>query len=239
VSLPGDGSESFPYVISCVSPDEAENVPWLLGRSVASDSILFEWNTVSPATKQRIGNALPASMVDVALIDSLDTNVDVPSIAVSGPKANAAASLFTQLGFSVAVVGDEVGDAASLKYLRSTFMKTLEALTLAYASLAITTDTQGVVRESIARSLGDQFVAFMDLLVRTNRLHADRRAMELARSMATFPDGGPGSQLGVAAVEVLRAAAAAWNETGAPSADADVLELAQHLRRELWRDHSD
>jgi Domain of unknown function (DUF1932) len=112
-------------------------------------------------------------------------------------------------------------------------MKTLEALVLEFSVLAAELDPNEIVRSSLTNNLGAEFASFMDLLVSTNRLHAARRANELADAVASFADEGTTPELAAAAVDVLRRAAQAWQE-GAPPEDATPEELARHLRSALW-----
>jgi NAD(P)-dependent dehydrogenase (short-subunit alcohol dehydrogenase family) len=205
------------YVVSCVPPGAANEIPRLVSSILEPSTVYFEWNTVSPITKREIRDAVPAITIDVALLDSLDVAVERTH------------------GFAPIVVGDDVGDAAALKYLRSTFMKGLEALVLEYESLASPLEGAEIVRSSLASSLGDQFVSFMDLLVSTNRIHAGRRSRELDDALAAFSSSSDGSpHLLRAAVGVLAAASGAWDLDGAPPADADVSTLAGFLRPTLW-----
>jgi 3-hydroxyisobutyrate dehydrogenase-like beta-hydroxyacid dehydrogenase len=230
-SLPHVGT--FSYVISCVPPDAAEDVGPAAIAALRPGGLLFDWNTVAPAVKRRIGSA-SAAVVDVALLDSLDGAPEKPTLAVSGPEGERSAEVFERLGFSVSVAGDQVGVAAALKYLRSIFMKSLEALTIEFAVLASDLDHRGIVRDSIERNLGTQFVSFMDLLIATNRLHAERRSGELADAVATSVGEGVRLELAEAAVSVLRQAAEAWSGADAPPADADLGTLTDYLRRTLW-----
>jgi hypothetical protein len=221
--------------VSCVPPDAADAVPEVLNAAVRPDGVVFDWNTVSPSLKQRIREQLAARMVDVALLDSLDGTAEEPMLAVSGEAAGAAAALLAGHGFSVVVAGEEVGEAAALKYLRSVFMKSLEALVLEYASLASTVAGEQIVRSSLENNLGERFVSFMDLLLATNRIHAERRGLELEDAVATFSADGSRPELATAAVHVLRQAAQAWAEPSAPAAGASLEALADHLHRTLWR----
>ena len=226
------------YVVSCVPPGAANEIPRLVSGILQPTTVYFEWNTVSPTVKREIRDAIPAITIDVALLDSLDVAVEHPSLAISGERGatvDAAAVLRTH-GFAPIVVGDGVGDAAALKYLRSTFMKGLEALVLEYESLAFPLDGADVVRSSLANSLGDQFVAFMNLLVSTNRIHASRRSRELDQAVEAFSSPGTTPRVLRAAVDVLAAASDAWDHANAPPPDADVRALAGFLRPTLWPD---
>jgi len=226
------------HVVSCVPPGAAEEVAPGAAGTLRAGGLFFDWNTVSPAVKRRIGAALAVPVVDVALLDSLDGAPAQPTLAVSGPEAGRAALILEGLGFAVSVAGADVGEAAALKYLRSLFMKTLEALALEYAALAAGLDPEGVVRDSIGRNLGAAFLEFTDLLVATNRVHAERRRAELADAVASFGDDGARPELAAAAVSVLRQAEAAWHDTDAPAADAGRSELSAHLRSALGREQA-
>ena len=226
---------SVDYVVSCVPPETAEAVPRLVAVSLAPNSIFFDWNTIAPAAKQRIRDALAVATIDVALLDSVDGSVEHPNLAVSGRRAREGARILDAQGFATAIVGEEVGDAAALKYLRSIFMKGLEALVLEYASLASGLDGAPIVRASLESNLGERFGRFIDLLLTTNRVHAERRSRELADAVETFTVNGANPPLVNAAVDVLQQAADVWAQESAPPVDADAHVLAAHLRRALWR----
>jgi 3-hydroxyisobutyrate dehydrogenase-like beta-hydroxyacid dehydrogenase len=222
------------YVVSCVPPEVAAAVPRLVGPALGPETILFDWNTVAPAVKREVAAATEATTIDVALLDSLDREAERPNLAVSGPAAEKGARILERYGFAVVVAGDEVGEAATLKYLRSIFMKGLEALVLEYASLASDFDGEPIVRASLENNLGERFVRFMDLLISTNRIHAERRSRELAGALAAHSGDGVRPAVAAASAEVLRRAAEAWADASAPPVDAAVADLARYLRSALW-----
>jgi len=225
---------AYDCIVSCVPPDVAESVPGSVGAALTGDGLFFDWNTVSPEAKRRIAAAVPAETVDVALLDSVDGgNGRRPRLAVSGARSGRGGELLAFAGFDIVDAGPDVGQAAALKYLRSIFMKTLEALVLEYSALAAELDPDQIVRGSLTNNLGAEFASFMDLLVSTNRVHAARRANELADAVASFTDEGTPPDLAAAAVDVLRRAALAWRED-APPEGAPPDELSHHLRSVMW-----
>jgi 3-hydroxyisobutyrate dehydrogenase-like beta-hydroxyacid dehydrogenase len=232
VAAPTSGA--FAYAVSCVPPEAAEEMAPVAAAALTESGILFDWNTVAPAVKRRVASAASVTTVDVALLDTLDGARAHPTLAVSGAAAARGAEVLRELGFAVSIAGDRVGDAAALKYLRSIFMKTLEAMTLEFAALASELDRAGIVRDSIEHNLGRQFTEFMGLLIATNRVHAERRSGELADAVSTFAREGVRLELAEAAVAVLRHAADSWTSTTAPPPDAELAVLTEHLRRTLW-----
>jgi 3-hydroxyisobutyrate dehydrogenase-like beta-hydroxyacid dehydrogenase len=224
----------FDYAVSCVSPSAAMSAVEAARTALAPSALYLDWNTLPPDAKQRVAASAPAGVVvDVALMDTLDQEAESPSLAVSGPQAGRAVAVLRALGFTVDEVGDACGDAARLKLSRSLFMKGLEALVVEFRAAIAPFAGGEVVLASIERNVGVQFMSFARMLIETDRLHAARRANELAEAVAIF--SGPDSPLPVAraSVEVLRAAAQAWSspDAPAPSASADVLTAYLSGRR--------
>lgn len=221
------------YVVSCVPADAALAVPSCLEPAISSEAVLFDWNTLAPRVKAEVAARAPCEVVDVALLDSLDKEGPA-RIALSGPRAAAVLPILKSLDFDAVVVGGACGDAARLKYLRSMFMKSLEALVIEHAALSHGLDGAGVVRASIASNVGEEFLAFAHILLETNRIHATRRADELESAAELFAAGGRSTSLAKEAIGVLRRTAEIWNRQDAPPPDAgyDVLVayLAQTMR---------
>src|SRR4029079_3718600 len=162
---------------------------------------------------------------DVALLDTLDHETAHPSLAVSGPQAERAAAVLRSLNFLVDEVGPTCGDAALLKLSRSLFMKCLEALVIEFYAAVAPLQGRSVVVASIERNLGDRFTAFSRMLIATDRIHAELRSAELKEAVTVFGSRGRSLTVAKASVEVLRAAAAAWQRGDAPpnGASADTL----------------
>jgi hypothetical protein len=220
----------FDYCVSCVRPEAAESVARRIADVIPADALFFEWNTLTPGTKEKIADIVPAATIDVALMDSVDAASAKPTLLISGPEIDRAREILVSQGFDVLIAGTSVGEAAKLKHLRSIFMKALEALVLTYSSLASEVDGELLVRTSLENTLGQRFVAFMDTLIVTNRIHADRRSREFANALVIF-DPKSDTDLLRAALDVLRRAADVWSDPCAPPTDAETDALARHLRK--------
>jgi 3-hydroxyisobutyrate dehydrogenase-like beta-hydroxyacid dehydrogenase len=220
-------------VLSCVPPSVAEQVPALIEPVVRTESVLLDWNTVSPEAKQAIASASPCEVLDVALLDTLDADGARPRVAISGVRATDHRSLLESLGFHVDIAGNVPGDAALLKYARSIFMKSLEGLALEYMALTEPIDRRGIVAASVENNLGKQAMDFLALLVSTNRRHAARRAGELADAVAVFEARGASIAVANAVVPLLERAAQVWQRPDAPAEDASLDELIVYLGNHL------
>lgn len=223
----------FDLVLSSVPPTVAEQVPALVAPVVANGSLLLDWNTVSPETKQAIASASACEVLDVALLDTLDSDGDRPRLAISGQRADAHRPLLESLGFYVDIAGSAPGDAALLKYARSIFMKSLEGLFLEYVALTQPIDQQGIVAGSVENNLGNKAMEFLNLLVVTNRRHAARRAHELADAVAVFGTRGASIDVAKAVVPLLQRAAQLWQRPDAPGEGASLAQLSAFLEKHL------
>jgi hypothetical protein len=112
-------------------------------------------------------------------------------------------------------------------------MKSLEALVLEYGAVTGSSPSSDILRRSLERSLGTQCVEFFDLLLKTSRLHAERRAAELVEAVEVFDAQFPGLVMAPAATGLLRDVTAAWAEDDSPSENAPIPELMTFLRGQL------
>jgi 3-hydroxyisobutyrate dehydrogenase-like beta-hydroxyacid dehydrogenase len=202
-------------------------------------TLYFDWNTLLPEAKRQIAMAAPCRVVDVALLDTLDEESARPSLAISGPNAAAAVPVLAELNFHIDVVGPNCGDAARLKLARSLFMKSLEALVVEFEAAVAPMAGREVIVASIERNLGARFTDFARMLLETDRIHATRRAVELEGAVEVYRQAGRSVRLASAAIDVLRAAAAAWRSPGAPAVDAGGRAFAQFLATRLKADERD
>jgi 3-hydroxyisobutyrate dehydrogenase-like beta-hydroxyacid dehydrogenase len=226
-------ARTFDRVISCVAPTAASAALEDARPVLHPGTLYMDWNTVAPDVKRSLATAAPCPVIDVALLDTLDEESTSPSIAISGSHAGDALADLGGLGFHVDVVGEAAGDAALLKYARSLFMKTLEALIVEFEAAIATLPGRDVVTASIERNLGPTFMDFARMLIETDRIHAGRRADELAGAVRAHADAGLAVPLAAAAVEVLRDAARAWQEADAPPSGAGAPALAAYLASHL------
>jgi hypothetical protein len=230
---PPAGGEAFDIVISCVVPAAAMQALQAVRAALRPATLYLEWNTVAPEIKRAIAAAAPCLVVDVALMDTLDDEAATPSVAVSGPEREKAATLLTELGFHVDMAGAACGDAALLKLARSLFMKSLEALVVEFAASIALLSGRDLIAASIERNLGERFTAFARMLIETDRIHAARRSSELQDAVEVFKGANRSVRVAEASVEVLRAAAAAWRSADAPEERAGAEAFARFLASQL------
>ncbi len=139
-------------------------------------------NTSAPALKLELAGIVSASgalFADVALLAPVPKGgLRTPSIA-SGPGAAEFARRFGALGMPVEDVGGEPGAAATLKLLRSVFMKGLAAAALESMRAAAAAGREDWLRGQIGAALDGPGEPLLDRLLEGSRRHAVRRVDEM------------------------------------------------------------
>ncbi len=122
---------------------------------LAPGALYADLNTSAPQLKRELADALPVPFADVALIGAVpNLGLKIPALA-SGAGAERFAELFRPLGMPVEVVGEQPGDAAGMKLLRSVFMKGLAAIAIESLEAAKAAGVEDRVRADITGVIGE------------------------------------------------------------------------------------
>jgi 3-hydroxyisobutyrate dehydrogenase-like beta-hydroxyacid dehydrogenase len=175
-------------------------------------TIYADLSTSAPALKRELAakaTEAGAGFVDVALMAPVPgRGLHVPALA-SGPAAGAFAAALGTLGMPVEVVGDEAGQAAARKLLRSVVMKGLAQLLIESLDGA---EAAGFVAETWD-DLVVQLTSIDEALVRRlgtgSRQHALRRLHEMEAAVLLLDDLGVDATMTRATVSRLRQSTAA------------------------------
>jgi 3-hydroxyisobutyrate dehydrogenase-like beta-hydroxyacid dehydrogenase len=206
---PAEATHGARVLLSLVTPDQALAAAESVLDGLAPNALYCDFNSVAPQTKQaaaRLVESVGGRYVDVAVMAPVrPARLDVP-LLVSGPHACAALEALGALGFSPQCGGGAVGDASTVKMLRSVVVKGMEALT---SECFLAASAAGVTAE-VARSLngswpGIEWAAKADYDLDRMIVHGLRRAAEMEEAVATLEQIGTGSQMSRATVAAQRA----------------------------------
>ena len=155
-----------------------------VARSAApgAGQLYADLNTGPPALKaelSRVVETAGARFVDVALMGSVPANGLRTPCLVSGSGATAYAELAGALGVPVEVVGDEAGQAAERKLLRSVFMKGIAAAAIESLAAARAAGCEEWLHGELAAVFESASPALLDRLLTGSRIHAARRVHEM------------------------------------------------------------
>jgi 3-hydroxyisobutyrate dehydrogenase-like beta-hydroxyacid dehydrogenase len=175
---------------------------------LCTDAIYADLNTASPALKREIGALVAATgarFADVALLGPVPARgVATPAVA-SGLGAHAFADVLGPLGMPVEVVSDRPGDAATLKLLRSVFMKGLAASALESLRAAEAAGHAGWLEGEIASVVGEPL---LERFVEGSHRHAARRVEEMEAARELLLELGVEPHIAAASASVLAELAA-------------------------------
>ncbi len=144
-----------------------------------TEAVYADLNTATPVLKSETAALVAgagARFADVALLGPVPARgLATPAVA-SGTGAQAFADAFRPLGMPVDIVSDRPGDAATLKLLRSVFMKGLAASVLESLRAADLTGQAEWLEGEIAAVIGEPL---LERLVEGSHRHAARRLDEM------------------------------------------------------------
>lgn len=186
------------------------DAPAALGQAldeIPASAIYADLSTSSAVVKRRLAELAAArdlAFADVALMSIVPGNgLRTPALA-SGSGAAAFEAVLAPLGMPVEAVGDQAGDAATRKLLRSVVIKGLAGLLIEAMHAA---DAAGFAAETW-QNLVDQFTVadgkFLRRMVEGTAPHALRRLHEMEASAELLTDLGVDPVMTRATVESLR-----------------------------------
>lgn len=200
-ATPGDWLAGVDRVWGCVPGDLALRVFESTAPHLDAGAVYVDLTTASTPAKRAAG-ALAAERglgyVDVAIMGAVAMlGVRTPLLVV-GDRATETVADLESIGAVARAIDGQVGDAVQLKLLRTVITKGVEALAVdAYAYA----DRHGL-RAGLGEVLSDiaGLTAFLDAVVGTHELHAERRLHEVERALAQLAE----SDVRSAALEGVR-----------------------------------
>jgi len=187
-------------ILSLVTADQALAVATDAAKTIGRGALYLDLNSVAPETKRaaaRVIDAAGAHYVDVAVMSPVQPAALAAPLLVSGSRAEDAAKILGELGFTgVRVVGDQVGRASSIKMIRSVMIKGLEALSAECVLAASEADVLDEVLASLDASWpGADWGRRADYSLDRMMVHGLRRSAEMEEVVRTLDDLGVGSDM--------------------------------------------
>lgn len=170
-------------IFSAVVVAAARTTGEAIAGIIRPDALVVDINASTPATKTHVAKAVEARgarFADANLMGAVSLYGAKVPLYTSGSGAAQFARTFAPLGFTIDIAGPEAGMAAAVKMLRSVVTKGIEALVVE----ALTAASLAGVRQEALRGICDTmdattFSKFVDMCIRTDVLHAERRAVEM------------------------------------------------------------
>lgn len=181
-------------VWACVTGDVAVSVAEQAGAHLSPGAVYVDLSTANSADKRSAAahlKGLGIGYADVAIMGAVGLTGVRTNLLAAGEQAQVALEDFTVLGAPARALADaQPGDAIALKLLRTVLTKGLEALGV---EALVAAERQGV-REELYQVLSDidteGFTSFLNAVVRTHVIHAERRFHEVDRAIAALEEAG-------------------------------------------------
>lgn len=241
----GDWLTECDAVFSCVVGACAQEVAEEAAGRMRPGAAYLDVTTASPRAMQNASRTFAEKgigFVDVAIMGAIASNGIATPLLIAGdtsmPTVGETLQLLERVGAPVRVLEDgRAGDAATLKLLRSVFTKGMEALAV---ECLVCAEHFGV-RDRLYDILGDIDRAplkdFLNMLVTTHLLHAERRWHEVDSAIAQLEAAElpPRVMLGVREV-FERTAQADWKKHNDDALSVSVEDALVALKAITQRD---
>lgn len=226
-------------VFCTVTADQAVVAAEASAPHLSPGTFWFDLNSCAPSSKRRAAEAIETSggrYVDVAVMAPVHPKLNMVSLLISGPHAEAAAPILADLPMSPRVVAGEVGAASSIKMIRSVMVKGLEALTAECTLAAVAAGVEDEVFVSLMRSHpGTDWRKAAAYNFERAIVHGARRAAEMEEVAKTLADLGLPNDMARATVAWERRIADAGLPVPDDAMAVDPSDLAEELLSVLRR----
>ncbi len=119
-------------VVSLVTADQAVAAAGDAASHLQAGALYVDGNSCSPDSKRRAARLVEAGggrYVDMAIMAPVQRDRHRTPVLLAGPHAAAALRVLEGLGMRAEIAGEQVGQASSIKMVRSVMIKGIEALT--------------------------------------------------------------------------------------------------------------
>jgi 3-hydroxyisobutyrate dehydrogenase-like beta-hydroxyacid dehydrogenase len=193
-SSAADAERGADIIVSAVTAASSLEAARSVAPHLTGTPYVLDINSVSPGRKQETEKLLGANAryVDIAILAPIHPARHQTPLLLAGPHAEAVMPLlFDELEMRGAIAGDEVGQAAGLKMIRSVMIKGIEALTL---ECFLAAKRYGIVDE-VAASLKNNYPTLdwnkvIEYNIERMASHGVRRADEMDQVAETLRELG-------------------------------------------------
>ena len=207
-ATPHTGLTGAEVVFCLVTADQAAAAAQACAVHLRPGVLWLDGNSCSPGKKRQAAaviEAIEGAYVDLAIMAPVHPRRHQTPGLVAGPHAARALALGQALGMNWQIVGDAVGDASSIKMLRSVMVKGIEALSAECLLAARKAGVEDVVLESLQASdpgwnWRDRGAYNLEWMM----IHGTRRAAEMREVAATLREFG--------LPDAMAVATAGWHE---------------------------
>ena len=174
--------EDSPLVLAITTCKQAIETAEGAAKYLKPGQIYVDFNSAIPSIKkdiQKIIEATGADFCDACTMVSPILGWEKTPVVISGARAEEVRDILNGQGMNLTYLGPEIGQASAYKVLRSVFTKGLEAILIESLSCSYAYGIFDQVFDSINKMMKESSEVLFSRMVRTNVVHATRRAEEI------------------------------------------------------------
>lgn len=186
--------EGADVVVSAVTADAILDAAQSVAGVLTSGQLYLDINSAAPQRKRRAAEIVGGSgakYVDVAVMSPVHPKLHKTPLLIGGPGAATVEPLFTALRMTFETISETVGDASTVKMVRSVMIKGLESLTTECVLAAVKAGIDGRIFDSLEKSFpGMNWRGRAGYMMERVVEHGTRRAAEMREVADTLEDLG-------------------------------------------------
>ena len=220
-------------VFSVVTADQALAAAEAAAPALPKGALWFDCNSCAPGTKRRAAEVIEAAggrYVDVAVMAPVHPKKHHVPLLIAGPHTDAASAVLSALDMKPTISGDTIGQASSIKMIRSIMIKGMEALTAECFLSARRAGVEEQVLASLEASDSDiQWRKRGTYNLERMMVHGARRSAEMREVARTVDELGLGGRMATATADWQALIA----ELDLDPGDADLFSRADRVLSKL------
>lgn len=220
-------------VFSVVTADQALAAAEAAAPALPKGVLWFDCNSCAPGTKRRAAEVIEAAggrYVDVAVMAPVHPKKHHVPLLIAGPHTDAASAVLSALDMKPTISGDTIGQASSIKMIRSIMIKGMEALTAECFLSARRAGVEEQVLASLEASDSDiQWRKRGTYNLERMMVHGARRSAEMREVARTVDELGLGGRMATATADWQALIA----ELDLDPGDADLFSRADRVLGKL------
>lgn len=192
-------------IVSAVTADAILDAADSVLPALGAGQLYLDVNSAAPSRKRQAAERVAeagAIYVDVAVMAPVHPNRHRTPLLIGGPGASLIKDLFESLGMNFEIISDQVGDASTVKMVRSVMIKGIESLTVECVLAGVKAGIDGRILDSLEKSFpGMDWRRRASYMLERVTQHGERRAAEMREVAATMDDLGIGGTMAAATAE--------------------------------------
>jgi len=201
-------AQACDIILSLVTTDQSLVAAGQMASHIVKGTLFLDCNSTSPSMKRDVAKAITGGggrSVEAAVMDLVPRWQHKVPMLVAGKDAEELISKLAPFGVVMEAVGDNIGDASTIKMCRSVFMKGLDAILMECMVAAETAGVTDRIVASLQVTMPEvDWSVFIGRKLGGAAQHSGRRAGEMREVAATLRELGLDPTMAEATAERLQ-----------------------------------